>query len=48
MLTGEEVAELDEADLAGRLECATVIARTTLQKLRIVETLPDPPATSSR
>ncbi|HEY3947283.1 MAG TPA: HAD-IC family P-type ATPase [Solirubrobacteraceae bacterium] len=40
MLTGEEVAELDEADLAGRLECATVIARTTpLQKLRIVETL---------
>ena len=40
MLTGEDVAELDEADLAGRLECATVIARTTpLQKLRIVETL---------
>ena len=40
MLTGEEVAELDEADLAGRLERATVIARTTpLQKLRIVETL---------
>ena len=29
VLTGEEVAELDEADLAGRLECATVIARTT-------------------
>lgn len=29
VLTSEEVAELDEADLAGRLECATVIARTT-------------------
>lgn len=40
MLTGDEITELDEADLAGRLERATVIARTTpLQKLRIVETL---------
>jgi magnesium-transporting ATPase (P-type) len=40
MLTGEEVSELDDATLAGRLERATVIARTTpLQKLRIVEAL---------
>jgi cation-transporting P-type ATPase I len=40
MLTGDEIAELDDANVAGQLEHATVIARTTpLQKLRIVETL---------
>ncbi|MGN6167818.1 MAG: HAD-IC family P-type ATPase [Solirubrobacteraceae bacterium] len=40
MLTGEEITQLDDAHLAGRLERATVIARSTpLQKLRIVETL---------
>jgi calcium-translocating P-type ATPase len=40
LLTGEDVSELDDSDLSGRLELATVIARTTpLQKLRIVEAL---------
>jgi magnesium-transporting ATPase (P-type) len=40
ILTGDEVASLDDEALAGRLDCATIIARTTpLQKLRIVEIL---------
>jgi calcium-translocating P-type ATPase len=40
ILTGDEVASLDDEALAGRLETATIIARTTpLQKLRIVEIL---------
>ena len=40
LLTGEEVSGLDYETLSGRLERATIIARTTpLQKLRIVEAL---------
>ncbi len=40
ILTGEEIAELQNGDLERRLERATVIARATpLDKLRIVESL---------
>ncbi|HEV2131540.1 MAG TPA: cation-transporting P-type ATPase [Longimicrobiaceae bacterium] len=40
ILTGAEIAELEDAELGARLERATVIARATpLDKLRIVESL---------
>lgn len=40
ILTGSELTELDDAELAERLEQATVIARATpLDKLRIIESL---------